>query len=650
MIPKRLRKNHRTRTPGAIITVDTESFERQIEGHPKARLYPLRLGVARYARLEGTKVTRQDTCEFTSAAAFWDWCRSKLDRRRVTWLWAHNLGWDLTVLKFWAELEFGRFTLEGPPRKMRDSQTGKWELKPTRGLLISEDPPTAFVVWDQRLAKLKGCDTFNWYRCSLKELGEMVGLPKLDFPGVTSDEATLWTYCRRDAEITERVVLDLLNFVRVNDLGNFRYTPGAQSFATFRHWSDEGAIEFQQDDRISEFERLAYFGGRKSVFFAGEVRSPAVFALDPAGAKPVTHPVDYGGPVHQLDLSAAYPAVMLDNLFPCRMIYKRTAQKPYEVLAEMKHHGCLAWVSIESYETPYPVKKKDRTDWCTGVFQTGLCGPELLAALRMGHVTWVHRAIYYRLAKLFTEFVTKLTDLELQCIREHATIKRQLAKLLRNSLYGKFGQRSTGWEVVDGQRWMDPWGMFQWSLGPDMGYELRRAIGYRVQRRLSGPRVEWTFPAISAYVSSYARVRMDELIQKAGPFQVYYLDTDAIHVSQRGHDNLVRCGEVHADCPGKLREVARCDSVHYYAPKHFRWGDRVINAGLHRRSVACGPSRFSVEDFQHLESTLARRPLDGGVVTTREVAEPVHQLCARRTPTGWTVPLSYIQAGENVDG
>lgn len=637
----KMQPNHRTRLPGAIVTVDTESHRVKSDSNVKDWVYPLRLGVARYCRLEGGLPTRRKEFKFTEAIEFWQWLYEQMDDKRVLWLWAHNLGWDLTVLRFWREIEEGNLTLQGPPRKWYDPETGETVTRPTPGLLITKDPPTAFCVWDRLNRKLKGCDTFNWFPQPLRELGDMLKVPKLAFPGCDGDETALWEYCQRDCLITELAVLDIFRLLRSNDLGNMRYTPASQSMSVFRHVTKDLDVRLHGDNDLGEFERRSYYGGRRAVFFRGEVRRADYFALESDAGPVENHPINYGGPVYALDLVAAYPAVMRGNLYPnffTRMLYEISPVRAREIL---KLEGACAWVMLESYNEPWPVRHAEGISWMTGKFQTALAGPELIRAIDGGFCQWVHQIAFYHVTHLFQQFVDRLIDIERTYPRDVEPVRRNLVKTLRNSLHGKFGQRGYSWETMPGHVEAEPWGTFTAAIRGGKGYEWRRRIGHVVQREINNPMTKDSFPVIAAYTTAYSRELMRSLVREAGTNNVYYLDADTIHVSASGYETLLRKGHVCSETPGKLRVTGIADKVRYFAPKHYVWDGEVVNCGLPHNAVPLPDGRYRVEKFKRVGNIVSGYPPAGGIVTIDEMDPPHHQLGATDQPDGWTRPLIY---------
>ena len=90
----------RTGTPSTAVFVDCETRP-TIETAGKARQsHQLWFGWASAGRIEGGRLTRRKECRFETAAEFWAWLGTVRHARERTYLFAHNLGFDLTILGF----------------------------------------------------------------------------------------------------------------------------------------------------------------------------------------------------------------------------------------------------------------------------------------------------------------------------------------------------------------------------------------------------------------------------------------------------------------------------------------------------------------------------------------------------------------------
>src|SRR5260370_16896278 len=69
----------------------------------------------------------------------------------------------------------------------------------------------------------------------LEALAPSVGLRKLTIPADTANRASWEKYCARDAEVTYRVVSELLGYIGSENLGNWQPTGAGMAYATWRH-------------------------------------------------------------------------------------------------------------------------------------------------------------------------------------------------------------------------------------------------------------------------------------------------------------------------------------------------------------------------------------------------------------------------------
>src|SRR5262249_6891753 len=198
------------RIPRWHVVVDTETVPCPIGETAGKCEHRLMLGVARLFKYEGGRATRQWELEFRDAAVFWAWLTDELARFRPLTVWCHNAGFDLTVLGVWRLLEAGELALvwHQPGPIGDDGQPGPDRL--WRGTLVDNDPPTILIARHRSGQIVRFLDTLNFFPCSLRRIGEMVGTEKLPMPGEQASDEDWLAYCRRDVDITQEAVVRLL--------------------------------------------------------------------------------------------------------------------------------------------------------------------------------------------------------------------------------------------------------------------------------------------------------------------------------------------------------------------------------------------------------------------------------------------------------
>src|SRR5258708_19554467 len=69
----------------------------------------------------------------------------------------------------------------------------------------------------------------------LSSIGPSGGLKRLPMPAETASRASWEKYCMRDADITYRIVTELLDYIRSENLGNWQPTGAGMAYPTWRH-------------------------------------------------------------------------------------------------------------------------------------------------------------------------------------------------------------------------------------------------------------------------------------------------------------------------------------------------------------------------------------------------------------------------------
>lgn len=636
---RRVKANHATRLPSSLLCFDTETRQADHPNRPNSHLYPLRIGHARYVRLEGGQPTRRRELTFTRPEEFWTFVEEVAGGQRTLWVWAHSLGYDLAAVQFWERLEAGLVALQGDGTDQSARDRAGDRGRDAGGALVLEDPPTVLQARSAGGYPVVFVDSLNWCQRSLAKVGEDVGLAKLPMPAWEASDQEWETYCIRDVEVLEALVLRLISFVGSNDLGSFRFTSASQAWSAWRHTKPTPVVDFCEKEDVLERERDSYYGARQWNHFVGEVYQPDV--PDPhATPEEGSHAQRIAlGPVHHLDLTAAYASLMRDNRYPIR--YLKTMDQPRvgQLRGLLEAHCLVARVQIYSQTEAFPVRRDGVTYHAVGRFWTVLATPELQRAIEYGCVNACDWCQLYSRGTPFKDFQSRMLDLRSHCERSGDALGSNLAKDMANALYGKFAQRPGRWHLLPGEVAPTPWGNY--LLCPANGGKpiRRRSVGWRVQEeRIKGERAE-SFPAISAHVTSYHREHMLALVRAAGDMGCVYEDADSLHVTQIGlwrlqEANLIRAGE-----PGFLRLVESAISAEYQGPKDFRFGaDRVI-AGIARKAIDNQDGTFTQEEFLRIQAVIACGPSGGPVVDTVVKSRPVSLPRCAIDPTGWTRPI-----------
>ncbi|MBC7343849.1 MAG: hypothetical protein H5U03_00150 [Clostridia bacterium] len=545
-----LKPNMKNEKPRCFIFFDTETAPERVDDVSVA--HRLKLGVACYwwrgNAYNGEKI---EWLTFTDSDAFWEWATSKIWAKTKLYLVSHNLDFDLAVTKGYEWLQ-----------KHGYKMTKYWEKAPSR-----------IIVWRKGNKTLCGIDNGNYFRGSLEEIGKSVGLEKLKVDFETCSNTELETYCKRDVEILLYLWKKWLSFAEENNLGNFMPTLASQAFTAFRHRFMEHRIFIHDREDILKLEREAYHGGRTECFYIGQAA---------------------GGPWYYLDVNSMYPHVMKTNVYPTKLIGYRKGVGVSFLSKYLETHCVIARVRVVTEAPVYPVKIKREVVYPVGEFEAVLSTPELKFGLQNGLIVEVGEVAVYDADAIFVDYVNFFYSQRLQARENGDSAFAYFYKIMLNSLYGKFGQQTSEWEVIGKcdpsitrvETWVEP------QTGK------RRTVRYHngIVEMSSEPQESYnSFPAVAAHVTAYGRMYLWSLIEKAGMENVYYVDTDSLILNEAGFMRLKFL--VNAKELGMLKLVKVADTLVIRAPKDYTFGEHVRLKGVRSSAKEIAPGVFEQEKW-----------------------------------------------------
>jgi DNA polymerase type B, organellar and viral len=425
----------------------------------------------------------------------------------------------------------------------------------------------------------------NFYLAKLEKIGKDFGLPKLDTDTQTENEAELETYCRRDCAIVRTAILGMVDFLRDNDIGPWADTISSVAFKALRYVRNDGncflrsEVEIHTDPVATKIERDSYCGGRTEPQLVG-VPAPL--------------------PVYDVDYNSLYPWVMLDNLFPIRLLQIHDGDKT-ALLTTLETGGLvIADVTLKTEVPCVPFKDPElrKLLFPVGTFNATLCAPELrLLLAHGGEIVEVRRWAVYEGAPIFHHYVSDLYARRVQANAEGKDAWVQLFKNLLNNLYGKFGQKSEEWVCVGNAP--PELSTITEYVGPDGTAMTERIFGGKRWVVAGATEAYNSFPAIASFVTSYARVALWGAMNVAGNWspdlngghgpagrEFYYCDTDSLFVSEVGFRRLTQADMIDAAKLGKLKlEKTLTQKAIFYAPKTYEIDSAFKRKGVPARAV-----------------------------------------------------------------
>lgn len=270
----------------------------------------------------------------------------------------------------------------------------------------------------------------------------------------------------------------------------------------------------QSPDSIIEHERLRYKGGRTEAF------------------KKYFNGNDSGKRLYYGDINSSYPASMtLDMPYEyCKsMIFEDMVMENEDIMDE---NGYLAKVEYEGNDKDFipnilvrsddgsviAVKNSDYA-WHWGI--------ELKEAILNNCKITVRECEFYSPEPVFKEYACYFYEERLK-IKKSNPAKAMFFKLLLNSLYGKFGQKTfTKRQIV-----RDSEDMYK-NLGEDNMLMNFTPIGEEkilMEYKTKGEEYHSIGKLVrfSSYIAACSRVRLSKMMRLIGHEHIYYCDTDSI--------------------------------------------------------------------------------------------------------------------------
>jgi len=418
----------------------------------------------------------------------------------------------------------------------------------------------------------------NYFNIPVVTIGKSVGLKKLDVDFKDVSESNLRVYCKRDVEIIFKAFKSLYYFIKEGKKGGIGYTLPSVAYSCYTHSFLPRNIAVHTEKDILELERKAYYGGRCECFFIGK-------------KKDIT--------LYKLDVNSMYPYVMKHNDFPVKL-YKAGNDISLKNFARIKDCYCyVAEVMVKTKKPVYAYRQKGKVIFPTGEFKTYLTTPSLLYALSQGHLVRISKLIAYQKANLFKTYVDYFYNKRQDFTKEGNTAFSYICKILLNSLYGKFGQKSSTmlWEKKNDNG--KDFRTIIWQVQEQRFYVHQSFFGLEqmvIQKECEGLN---SMPAIAAHVTDYARLYLWELIEKAGYKNCLYIDTDSLIINDQGYKRLDRF--IHPNEIGMLKVEATAHSLDIKGAKHYIFGNKRKIKGIPKAAVALKGDRFK---FQHFPTPL----------------------------------------------
>jgi hypothetical protein len=419
---------------------------------------------------------------------------------------------------------------------------------------------------------------------SVREMGQIIGIPKLDTPPALIKDAAYhpseWTcsahhrtwcvecYCVRDAEIAYK--FGMMFQTGLNELGGeLKMTTASCAMDLFRRRFLHTEISATLPER-NTLARQSYYGGRVEAYKIGTSTN-----------------------INAYDFNSLYPSVMRDCEVGDPATYRRVdrVRDPLKYLDRFgQFFGSLRLPS--GFLGLLPFRQSGRLYFPVGDVSGSWTLREVRYALSKGaRITDCKSIIYARSTiPLFAGYVDTLYNLRME-YKQAGRADQIVIKLMMNSLYGKFAQHfETGLQKLI----MPPAKYRLETYAQDDPVEIagREAFLRTSSANLQSPHIHVLW---ASEITSLARIKLHQALE-GNDEKIVYCDTDSVHTSGRFETSSAL---------GGLKLEYKLDRATYIAPKEY--GGITAEGELIQRAKGIPPAYRS----QYLQdgSALFKQPV-----------------------------------------
>ena len=230
-----------------------------------------------------------------------------------------------------------------------------------------------------------------------------------------------------------------------------------------------------------------------------------------------------GQNLFKYDVNSMYPFVMRNFKYPAGSMYKFTNEKEIDMyINKFEWLGVVkANIKAPYQHIPYLVKKDEKLNKLivpVGIWSDYITTFEYKEALKRGYeIDIIEAYLYSKKENHFEDYVNHYYNIK----KTSKGTKKQIAKLMLNSVYGKFGQKRANDKFYTLEEIIEKKLNLNDFTPIDLNMYSTKEISY-YDRRIN--------PVIALFITAYSRhvlyLGIENVIEKGG--NVYYADTDAI--------------------------------------------------------------------------------------------------------------------------
>lgn len=509
---------------------------------------------------------------FHSTKEFYQYVSNKNKEFTTIYLFAHNLDYDIRLSNTFNELTSLGYSLDSYYNKGVIYFSFSKIEKSQEGYMVSNGKTDKKYFLAKKIRyKLVFLDTANYFSPppSLKTLGKSLGLEKLnvDFKNVNQNDFEI--YCIRDCEIVEKFVLYLINFCKDHNV-EFSYSASGIAFKTFRNsFLQEKTIKIHNNRHTIKIEKKSYKGGLTIPFFIGKITNQTIYATD---------------------INSMYPNIMRNKDIPIELLsynsyaYYNQLQLNNILSDNSKYHiiRCKMFIPINEKDKFIQITQNKENIICNGKIKDVILHQSEIDYY-FPYITFIYAIWSYKKGKPFTSYIDYFYN-----IKKHpkTEIERNFAKMLMNSLTGKFGQMKmyciqVSKKEIDSnlelQLLIEKYKNYSFCKLPTIIFKGKKRSFFKMNDKIieiiqsKTIPTENSFLAIVGAITAYGRIQIMNYRDISKVENTYYTDTDSLYVNNVGCFNLLWNNMLSNYQLGKLKIEHILSEMEIFAPKAYRY-------------------------------------------------------------------------------
>jgi hypothetical protein len=248
----------------------------------------------------------------------------------------------------------------------------------------------------------------------------------------------------------------------------------------------------------------------------------------------------YPSKIYVVDIPQAYLSAYATAPMPVAYDRRVKHTTPLELEGWLQNRWGMALVHVHTEEYGYPLRRHGRVCLASGQYWTWLCGEELMAALRGGHVCEVQEALLY-----YSIRHPEQTMQAMLAIRQH--LDQRLGKMavaawrsVYCQLVGSWAHWRREWKPVDRRSPVGNWGVWHAAEGVAGVIRHYRAVAGRVEKMYISDGSWYAYPPIYAAVLSQLRTLVGGVLLAAEGKGILGIENDSVWLTEDGFAHCQR--------------------------------------------------------------------------------------------------------------